>query len=82
MFLNFGAHNAEKVFGYSQRTYYCKTCNVITKYKIFRRTIWFTIFFIPMIPASREYYMACPMCNWGRQIKKAEVQELVQKIEQ
>lgn len=78
MFIIWGTKNTEKVYGYSQRSYQCGHCNNVSKYKIFRRRKWFALYWIPMIPMSSEYFISCPICNWGKQITKESAMEQVE----
>lgn len=78
MFIIWGTKSFEKVLGYSQMSYQCGHCNNASQYKIFRRRKWFTLFWIPIIPLGSHYFIACPICNYGREIKKAEVDGLIQ----
>ena len=60
------------LFGWGQRTKKlieetykkCKYChNGTLDYK--KITTWFTIFFIPLIPYKKEYYLMCNNCERG-----------------
>lgn len=79
MFIIWGSKVMEKVLGKSQRAYQCAHCNNVNNYKIFRRRNWFTLFWIPIFPFSSKYFIACPICNYGSQIKKEEALEQVQE---
>lgn len=36
-------------------------------------TVWFTLFFIPVIPYRRKRALVCPICNWSREVPKQAV---------
>ena len=78
MFIVWGTRSKDKELGQSQVSYECERCNNVSRYRIFRRRNWFTIFWIPLIPLSTKYYIACPVCNYGQQIKKAEALDKLQ----
>lgn len=72
MFIVWGTKGMEKILGNSQRSYQCQHCNNVSNYKIFRRRKWFTLFWIPIFPYSSQYFIACPICNYGAKISKDE----------
>ena len=46
----------------------CKYChNGTLDYK--KITTWFTIFFIPLIPYKKEYYLMCNNCERGYELE-------------
>ena len=77
MFIIWGTKTMDKVLGYSKVSYQCGRCHNAIDYKIFRRMKWFTLFWIPIIPLSCKYYIACPICNYGSKITKAEALEQI-----
>ena len=79
MFIVWGTRSKDKDLGQSQVAYECEHCNNVSHYRIFRRRNWFTIFWIPIIPLSTKYFIACPICNFGQQIKKSEALDKVQE---
>jgi len=36
-------------------------------------TVWFTLFFIPLIPYKRRRMLVCPICNWSREVPKEAI---------
>lgn len=36
-------------------------------------TVWFTLFFLPVIPYKRRRALVCPICNWSREVPKTAV---------
>jgi hypothetical protein len=64
----------------------CPNCNNETWYHLLRRRLWFTLFFIPVIPYSSEYLLLCQVCSQGikltgDKIEKAKrLNELTQKL--
>lgn len=50
----------------------CVWCSVETVYQLVRVRTWFTYFFIPVIPYSREYQFVCPECGRFIVISKNE----------
>ena len=41
-----------------------------------RLTSWFTLFFIPLIPLKSEYFISCPICEYGFKIDKHEKERI------
>lgn len=78
MFIIWGSRTIEKNLGHSQETYMCRHCNNASNYKIFHRTKWFTLFWIPIIPLGRKYFVACPICNYGNELPKSTAMAHVQ----
>lgn len=77
MFIIWGTRGMEKILGYTGQKYQCGHCNNVSQYKVFRRQKWFTLFWIPIFPFSSEYYVCCPICNYGQKVPKEEAQRLV-----
>lgn len=78
MFIIWGTRVMDKVLGYTQEQYQCGHCNNASRYKIFRRRKWFTLFWIPIFPFSSKYYVCCPVCNFGQEVPKAEADRLLE----
>lgn len=55
---------------------HCDRCNNEELWQLYTRKTWFTLFFIPVIPYSTEYIVACPVCSFGAVITEAKFQEL------
>lgn len=82
MFIIWGFRDSEDVLGYLKVPYRCEHCNNVSNYKIFRRRNWFTLFWIPLIPVSTKYYIACPICNHGFNVPKEEAMKQLQTSNQ
>lgn len=72
MFIIWGSRSMDKTLGETERTYQCQHCNNVSHYKIFKRSDWFTLFWIPIFPFSSKYYISCPICNFGSKLKKQD----------
>lgn len=79
MLIIWGTKGIEKILGFSKQPYRCNHCNNVNHYKILRRRTWFTLFWIPIFPVSSKYFITCPICNYGAQIKKDEAMQHVQE---
>ncbi len=77
MLIIWGTKGFEKILGTSAQPYHCQHCNNTQYYKITRVRTWFTLFWIPIFPFSSKYYITCPICNYGMQLKKEEALEMV-----
>lgn len=58
---------------------HCSRCNNDSTWRLQRETSWFTLFFIPIIPYRRKYYVYCPVCHWVTEVPKAEAQRIMEK---
>lgn len=76
MFIVWGFRDTEKILGYTEQLYRCEHCNNVARHKMFRRIHWFTLFWIPLIPTSFKYFGCCPICNYGKKLKKEEAVQL------
>ena len=59
------------------KIYCCPHCNNSSHYKIIRHRLYFTLFFLPILPLSSKYYEICPICERGVKIKKAEAKAIL-----
>ena len=76
MFIIWGiGHRTTKIAGIMTESL-CGRCNNRTARKLIKLTSWFTIFFIPVIPYSRQYLLVCPICGQAQQLTKAEFDSL------
>jgi len=77
----FGWGNAyEKVLAQFQLEK-CEACNNTINMLLVRQRVWFSVFFIPVIPYSITYYVLCPICEEGYVIKRREAKEILNKEE-
>ncbi|HEV7449468.1 MAG TPA: zinc-ribbon domain-containing protein [Candidatus Paceibacterota bacterium] len=51
----------------------CDHCNNEEFWTLVRRTTWFTLFFIPVIPYKTEWLLLCPICKYGLDLKQDQV---------
>lgn len=58
---------------------HCSRCNNDSNWRLQRTTSWFTLFFIPVIPYRREYYVYCPICHWTTEVPKEEAKRIMEK---
>jgi Flp pilus assembly protein TadD len=51
----------------------CEHCHRTTKLQNYETRLWFSIFFIPVIPLTRKQILnQCPICTWHRAVPFAE----------
>ncbi len=77
MFIIWGTKTFTKIVGTTPRSYECPHCHNVQPCRIIRQTTWFTLFWIPIFPISVKRRVGCPICNYGRKIKKEEMQNLI-----
>src|SRR5262245_41489348 len=47
----------------------CEHCHRTTKLRNYETRLWFSIFFIPVIPLARKQILSqCPICTWHRAV--------------
>ena len=55
----------------------CSNCHNEEFWVLVRRTTWFTLFFIPVIPYETKWTLICPVCKFGIKLTPAQVKELM-----
>jgi len=51
----------------------CPRChNSVVLHHIYL-TVWFTLFFLPVIPYKRRRALVCPICSWSREVPKEAI---------
>lgn len=48
----------------------CSNCNNQRNWIRKKKTLWFSLFFIPLFPIRTSYSHQCPVCNYGYEISK------------
>lgn len=61
-----------------QRT--CSYCNRTEIWQLYLIRTWFTLFFIPIIPYSRKYCIACPSCGSYVELTKEQFEQIKHDI--
>jgi len=73
------------IFGWGHQTIWdvgstfrimCNHCNNEEFWGLSRRTTWFTLFFIPIIPYKTEWLVTCPICKYGSELDSAQVEKI------
>ena len=72
MLLIWGTRIKKKILAYLKDTCYCEHCNNTSNFKLIVIRKWFTLFWIPIFPIETEYYLCCPICNYGRSLTRKE----------
>lgn len=57
----------------------CVRCHNQVDRTLVRSTQWFCLFFIPVIPYGKAYYLECPICNRADMISKQEFEEYMRR---
>jgi len=55
----------------------CNNCKNEDFWVLKSITTWFSLFFIPVIPYSKETRLVCPVCNHGWEIDKPEFNRML-----
>ncbi|HWB33924.1 MAG TPA: zinc-ribbon domain-containing protein [Candidatus Paceibacterota bacterium] len=73
------------IFGWGRQTTWnvgpvfkrvCDHCHNEEYWTLLRRTTWFTLFFIPVIPYKSVWWLLCPICKYGLELKPEQVKTL------
>jgi len=73
------------IFGWGKQTTWnvgpvfrqrCSHCNNEEYWVLLRRTTWFSLFFIPIIPYKTQWWLLCPICKYGLELKPEQVKQL------
>lgn len=59
----------------------CNNCNNEANWYLQKMTIWFTLFFIPVIPYRINYFLICPVCRNYLGLQKEEFEQLREIME-
>ncbi len=72
-------------WGYETRKEYgptvpikCPNCNNSVFLHLVRSRIWFTLYFIPVIPYQSRYYLLCEICSQGIELKDSQIDRIKQ----
>ena len=72
------------IFGWNRQTIWtlgavfrqlCSNCHNEEYWVLIRRTTWFTLFFIPVIPYNTEWLLLCPVCKYGVKLGAEQVRK-------
>lgn len=77
MLIVWGTKVFTKKVGATPGSYECPHCHNVQPCQAIKQTTWFTLFWIPIFPIGVKRYVACPVCNYGRKVKKEEMQNLI-----
>jgi hypothetical protein len=54
----------------------CSVCGKPAAQTVYRRVRWFTLFFIPVVPVTRQHRMQCALCGSVSSISKEDADRL------
>ena len=54
----------------------CDHCHNETLWPLIRRTTWFSLFFVPIIPYKTEWWLLCRTCSYGIKLDDAQVRKI------
>lgn len=75
-----GTRGFRKTIGSTFGMHPCNRCGRMMTFEIMQEWVWFTLFFIPLIPLFKNYYLVCPHCKGMAPIKKKEVNAYMYEI--
>ena len=74
MILFWGSKGYQKDLGHTQTAIECGHCNNVDTWEIVETGRKFTLYWIPIFPYSKTYFVSCPVCHYGKEIEKSEVE--------
>jgi len=60
----------------------CRTCGTPAAQVIIRRSTWFSLFFIPVVPLGSKYSSTCTLCGTSMKLDKAQALQMVAAAQQ
>jgi len=69
------------IWGFGRRTnkrlgqrgpFECKNCHNMSYFTLIEQRVWFTLFFIPVIPYQTNRFLLCNICSRGFALNKEE----------
>lgn len=79
MFVVYGVKTFRKILGMCSYNAICPVCNNTISYNVVRHFIWFSLFWIPLIPLSKKYFLCCPVCKSEKKITKQQAMLLINR---
>lgn len=70
-------HQTEKKYG-PTLPLTCPNCNNRVFLLLVHLRVWFTLFFIPVIPYESRYYLLCEICSQGIELKGSQIDKAKQ----
>ena len=78
MFIIFGwNYPSSKNYGPTLPTK-CPHCGNDVFYHLLHKRLWFTLFFIPVIPYESKHYLLCNICSNGYELEDEQVEKAKQ----
>ncbi len=73
----YGTRTFVKQLGYMYQAAMCGRCQAQVRQVVIREWTWFTLFFIPLIPLWKSYFVVCPNCKERTKIKKHDAMSMI-----
>jgi len=77
MFIILGTRTLKDVVGTTREMFHCDHCNNDNHYKVTKVRRFFALFFIPLIPFSKKYFVHCPVCDYGVEMEEESAEKLM-----
>lgn len=77
MFIIFGSRGFKIRLGTTLLHRTCGHCHNDVRLDAYKTGSKFTLFFIPIFPISSKYHVICPICQYGFEVSKQEMNELL-----
>lgn len=82
MFIIFGTKGFQEDMRNTRIVRECQHCHNSVQYRMVKYGSKFSLFFIGIFPISTKYRVFCPICNYGFDIAKEDVEGLLDQDNQ
>ena len=76
MILFWGSKGYQKVLGHTQTAIECGHCNNVGTWEITEYGRKFTLYWIPLFPYGKTYFVSCPICHYGKEIQSLRLNNI------
>ena len=70
-----GYKGYKKELGHTPSAIQCGNCQQTAPWDLIETGRKFSLYWIPLIPYGRKYYVLCPVCEYGKEIEKQDINE-------
>jgi hypothetical protein len=75
MLIIFGVRSFAKTL--AMLTLVCRRCHNPAAHRLVKRSRWFTLFFIPLVPLGITRHTVCAFCGVAQKVSKADAQRML-----
>lgn len=72
-----GYKGYQREIGQTQTAIQCGHCGNLAPWEIHENGRKFTLYWIPLFPYGRSYFISCSVCHYGKEISSSEINEFL-----